>query len=375
MNEFLKDIIALSTLESYAKACVSIYDALNDLKKAGFKKVIIPSRGAYPFYAGARKVSYIYYEKWSDTLEFTTHFKKWLLPFTSDWGGHADPNFSSQKSRRFWAKILADVINGEDTMQIKYFRALVTTFGKLLTVNTEDVYPPARFSKNTDGDDRFIFIDTAISGRAIHEIISSFRDLGLTNYYIILIVDNNGESLNGEFRNTIQQERSQGRLVEIPVEKIFSEDTSPLLNEGISALVFPSIIQGAYAEISDLHRDGMVGAGLWFIDSLSHLKHTDPGKNGIMGALGSLLYAAINSYLDGESQFYPHMVDFDTSNMIERAAGLKINDPKSTAQFFRDRLHYRGVHTDFDLDVSGTHVVRVNFSEDQVGKFLKGIKG
>ncbi|MFC7526965.1 hypothetical protein ACFQRK_23615 [Parapedobacter sp. GCM10030251] len=374
MNEFIKEIITVSTLESYASGCVKIYDTLSKLKDIGYKKLIIPSRGAYPFYYGAQTVSVITGSRWGESFEFTTHFKKWLLPFTSDWGGHSNPDFSSRKSRMFWAKILADVINGEETIHLRYFRALVSTFGNLLTVNTGDVYPPANFSKNVSGDDKFIFIDTAISGRAIHEIITAFRDLGLTNYFIILVVDNNGNLLEGEYKNTIHTEKGQGRLVDIPVEKIFSEDASPLLNRGISALVFPSIIQGAYAEIPDFHRDEMVGAGIWFIDSLSHLRHTDPERNGIMGALGTLLYAAINAYLDGESEFHSHMVDFDTSNMIDRAGKLRIDDPKSTEQFFKDRLHYRNANIDLDLDVSGSHVVRVNFTEDEVGKFLKCIK-
>ena len=55
------------------------------------------------------------------------------------------------------------------------------------------------------------------------------------------------------------------------VKRIFSEDTSPLLNTGICSMVFSSLIQLAYNQIPDFRKDGLVGGGLWFIDVMKNL--------------------------------------------------------------------------------------------------------
>lgn len=90
MNEHLKELITSENVLSYSHACITVSDILLDLKKE-YKRLIIPSRGAYPFYNGALTSINFITNSSSEIMDFDRHFDLWLLPYTSDWG-QADIN-------------------------------------------------------------------------------------------------------------------------------------------------------------------------------------------------------------------------------------------------------------------------------------------
>lgn len=352
-------------------ACIELCDVLLSLKNKGYKRIVIPSRGAYPFYYGAISSLHLIADL-REIMEITKGDRLFLLPFTSDWG-KADIEISSSQMRKFWVKILADSIRREKTPYTIFYEMLVKIIGAKYTINTSDLLLDKRFKQDNGEDEKFIFIDTAISGRAICEIIDGFNEFDLKDFYIILIVDENGSKLRPEFLSVIEKEKSKGRLKQINVERIFSEDSSPILNSGISSLVFPSLMEHAFYEIKEFHRNDFIGAGLWFVDSISHLKEYNPNLNGIRGIFHSAIFSGISEKLIGNNQFFEEILERKISQALKWGNNINLFDSKSTKQLVYDRITTRGVKLKETVDVSNSHVIRINHETDEINNFVKKV--
>jgi hypothetical protein len=371
-EEIIKTITAENTI-SYAEACLQLYDELDSLRTQGFQRIVLPSRGAYPFYNGAMSAFYLLEQSYLKRNEFVLHYNLWLLPFTSDWGD-SEITISSAKVRMFWSKILADSIRKQQTPYLKFYHGLVKTVGKSYTMNTSELLLD-KAHKAEVKDERFIFIDTAISGRAITEIIESFYSLNLVDFYIILIVDNDGASLRPEFKNIIEREKARGKLFQINVKKIFSEDASPLLNTGISSLVFPNLMEHAYHSVKEFQNDGFIGAGLWFVDSVSHLRNYDPNLNGVRGTLASLKFTGLREILYSDNKWFTEMVSNHAQEIVKHAGAFNIYDPVNTKKIVYDRMKLKKVAIkEKFIDVSSSHVIRIQQDDAAIQTFVKSLK-
>ncbi|WP_288427868.1 hypothetical protein [uncultured Spirosoma sp.] len=343
------------------------------LKDENFKRIIIPSRGAYPFYDGARKSLHLLTDSSKDIVHFQKHFNVWLLPFTSDWG-ESISTITSDQIRKFWSKVLADIIRKENTVYSKFYNTLVDHVGKNLTINTSELKLSRQYKLDKSEDEKFIFIDTAISGRAICEIIQSFYDFNLTDFFIILLVDKKGNKLNREYKTIIEREKNRNRLYQIDVECIFSEDASPLLNSGIASIVFPSLLERAYAELPAFKNDGFIGGGLWFIDSTSHLRSFSPNLNKVHGILGTLLYKGLFHNLSHENIWSHELASLDTENIINLLGDFNLFDPVNTKELVYERIISRKKSISASIDVSSSHVVRINLDSDLITEFIRKVK-
>lgn len=370
MNDQLKTLFTHDNVLSYSEACITLSETLVELNDDNYARVIIPSRGAYPFWSAAQNALYWQAKLSKDVFKLYREYNLWLVPFTSDWGD-ADLTIDSRQIRRFWAKIVADSIRNEKSPYTEFYRNVVNTAGKRFTINTSQLFIDKSGLREAVTDEKFVFIDTAVSGRAIAEIIDAFHEFNLKDFFIILIVDDNGSKLRSEYTAIIEKEKAQGRLKQINVSKIFSEDASPLLNHGISSLVFPSLIETAINEVPEFKNNNFVGSGLWFIDSISHLKDTARPLNGIRGIAMNLVHAGISQYLFQEHTWFSDRVIHDVEMMIEWAGDFNLFDPTSTNGLFDSRLLARGIKITEKVDVSSSHVVRINLEQGMVNYIIK----
>lgn len=371
MNEFLKELITPENVLSYSKACVDVCDMLLTLKDEDYRRVIIPSRGAYPFYNGALTTLHFLQASPIERMDFRAHFNVWLLPYSADWGQASNPNNSPEKVRKFWSKILADSIRKQSTPFTHFYTNLVDLIGERLTLNTTELKLEKYYKKDTIDNEKFIFIDTGKSGQAICEIIESFKEFNLNDYFIILIADDNGEKIKPNYKKVIQEEINKGKLKQINVNRIYSEDASPLLNTGISSIVFPSLIERAYYEIPEFKKNEFVGAGLWFIDSSSHLREQNPNLNGVQGILATLNYKGISHYFGNEDLWFKDSTQFDVEKMIEWLGDFNLRNASYTKQLIYDRIASKTIELKEDVQVSSSHIIRINLPEDVITQIVK----
>ena len=371
MNEFLKNLITPENILSYSSACIEVCETLMDLKDDDFKRLIIPSRGAYPFYKGALNSYGVLTKKGIERHKFWSHFDLLLLPYTADWG-QANIETDSNSIRKFWSKILTDSIRKKSSPYTLFYNNLVDLVGERLTINTTNLKTDKYY--NNINNEKFIFIDTAISGKAICDIIESFHKFNLKDFFIILITNSDGSELKPEHRNVIEREKNLGRLKQINVKSIYSEDSSPLLNTGISSLVFPSLIERAYNEVSEFKNNGFVGAGLWFIDSASHLRAENPKLNGFRGILATLNSFGISINFGKEDTHFEELVKFEVENMIENLGNFNLQDGNSTKELIYNRIASKTNKLEEKVDVSGSHIIRIDLHPDIITNLIKPLR-
>jgi len=187
-----------------------------------------------------------------------------VLPFS------ADPfdEFDSKSIRGFWVKVLKDLIDAKkDSIYLKFYRFLVEKIAH------EGWYHSLHYNLPND---KFIFIDTVISGQAICEIIDHLNSNNLNNFYLILIVDENGEKIKPEYKRVLDYYESMQQCTLIKVKKLYTEDQGPAVS-GIWSTVYPQImskINEKYIWAKDIY-----GAGTFYTKVSSSKKinrfHTD----------------------------------------------------------------------------------------------------
>jgi len=367
-NQKIEELITYDNIMSYSKACIELRDTLIS-KEDEFKLLIIPSRGAYPFYSFSQKATY-YRKSGIERVKSNIHYNKWFLPYTADWGGEkANIQTDSKTVRFFWSKVLYDSIQKKVSPYTLFYENTIDVLKDKLTFNSGNCF--INLNKKTD---KFIFIDTAISGRAICEIMDSFDDLNIINYFIILLIDKSGGKLEKEYKSKIIKKEHEGRLKPIYVDNIFTEDSSPIMNGGISTVVFPSLIERASREIPEFKIDSNCGAGLWFIDSMSHLHGTK--LNGVRGAISYLIHLGIRAHFDdinAEAHLLYYIGDL-AKGIIKNLEDYNIFDQQKTEQLITNRIKKKNSNFKYPVKTSSSHVVRMQLDNKIISKIIKQSK-
>jgi len=373
MNSTLFNHLSTENVLSYSQACIDICSEFLTLKDEDFKRIIIPSRGAYPFYIGSKTALRCLTDSKFDLLNFELQFTTWLLPFTSDWG-HAKINVSSKQMRKFWVRVLADCLRQTSSPYSGFYEDIIDTVGKNLTINTSQLKLKNTFGKNSANNEKFIFIDTVVSGQAICEIIEAFYDFDLVDFYIIAIIDNSGSQLKKEYKDIIEREKSRGKLKQIYVKKIYSEDASPLLNSGISSIVFPSLIESAINDIPEFRHNNFVGGGIWFIDSISHLRSLNPNLNFVRAVINQFTFSGVRHLLDSKNPWFSDQVTDNVEQIISKLGNFNIFDQNMSKDIIYDRIRNKDSDFDKTIDVSSSHVIRIGLDEKIIGDIIKRTK-
>jgi len=186
-------------------------------------------------------------------------------------------------------------------------------------------------------------------------------------------VDDGGRGLKEEYNKNIMTEMSRGRLKLIYVRNIFSEDASPLLNSGISSIVFPSLISQSFYEVDEFKRNGFVGAGLWFIDSMSHLRRDYPSLNGVRGIIDTSVHSGILYSTIHQSDFFNEIINEGAERIIDWAGDFNIFDIESTKKLVYDRIASKKKSIDSKMDISSSHVLRIDLKQSIRASLVKKI--
>jgi hypothetical protein len=292
----LEEIFSEKNLLAYSRACLNLAVDMADtrIKKHPFDTLIIPSRGAVPFFLGM----YHSLDKLSvfggDFKEFYNgmavqpmlrklmprdcevsldfedcELKVLLAPFTADLNVEKIyPNENNDeytdKTRAYWANFTASLYQPPE---VRANNPFFKTFTDVVLRDIEGRDKIAEIYERFPTIKRAAMIDTVISGRASSSILKAFDGIaqlrGNENIMPIsfLIVDENGKKLKKKFSRYLDSKMYQEQVTKYLVPRIVSEDEGAALL-GVSATIYPSVMRGSKNfEIGG--REFFVGAGSW----------------------------------------------------------------------------------------------------------------
>jgi hypothetical protein len=311
----LEIIFSQANMQAYSGACYKMATKMADIRKKDFPfdTLVIPSRGAFPFFLGMthafRKLQNVddnikaIYQSMAiqpmleplmpadSGISSDIHKKDLrvlLIPFTADLN---IPKFDSEesneeyteKTRDYWARVTHSFFK-EPSMRVHnpYFK----TFTDIILRNIEGRSRAAEIYEEFPKIKKFAMIDTVISGRASNDILGAFdhiqaeqKDAGARGYedippFAFLIVDDDGKKLQKhQGFNAYLQERKNGKTEPVmippraqlyPIPRIVSEDENSSLL-GVSASIYPSLMK-ASKSMEYNGREFFVGAGSWHVN-------------------------------------------------------------------------------------------------------------
>lgn len=309
-NQSLEQILSEENLLAYSTACMALAEELASARKKNqFDTLLIPSRGAFPFLIGmvyslnkmrdlGDDIQDIYKNLVipsilaplipenshlsTDTKSATNRssLKVLLIPFTADlniekFDSTEDSTEYVQNTRRYWANVTASFFEEPSSREKgPYFR----TFTEIILRDLEKRDEIANIYQAFPKVNSFAMIDTVVSGRASHDILTSFdtlvREKKNQNLlpYSFLIVDQNGKKLERHpTYYSYLKEKEEKKLVKmLRIPRIVSEDENTALL-GVSAVVYPSLMKESKKLVyrvdkTEEEKPFFVGAGSWYIN-------------------------------------------------------------------------------------------------------------
>ncbi len=374
MPNFIETEFSNQNIIGYAKACLDLSDYIESYVRDGYTNVLMPSRGAYPFYRQAI----------SNMIDISNNLNKIgfiSLPYTADYTDGNENPLHSKQIRKFWTQVLVSILNGSNNVYMKYYKYLVDSVTKQnwKKENWDDYYPTIN-----DDTKRFIYIDTVISGSSAYDIISEF-ELNQLEYRAILIVDENGGRLNSIYKNELESKcdnNGERKVVLIDVPRLFTEDRGPGLG-GILGIVYPDLMKLAVNHISTFQNFEIIGSGIWL---LNNEIENNPAWYYPRIALESIISHLISIWREFEPEeeknkilmrwssycqenIYQQLMDVFIKNLNY----YKILDKQTTETIFlpifdslKKQHNNCGV---LRFEVSSSHVIRI-FFEDKYAKQL-----
>lgn len=344
--------VTLSSIDSYASACADLSSTVSRLKSEGYDLIVIPSRGASPFYNASKSFEYAINSEAAtpfSTSPILSRTETLYLPFTAD--SSDDTEVSSLQIRKYWAKVLAAIISRDSAdAALRFYRFLRAQAGEL-------ALGAAEVRGCLEG--KFMFIDTVVSGRAICDISQALNDLGMDQCHYILFVDKRGEDLTSENRKIIQSLEYCGRATVIYVDSIFTEDEGPSLS-GIWSVTFPDIMLTAKQHIEAF--SSCIGAGLYYHEIKKRPNGSNRNITKSNAILSTLLHCAVRSQFDSAERFL--------EELKRHVKGENLQDQKQTlavaAPLITDNLNF-----DVELSPSGSHVIRARNIGPDADAFIK----
>lgn len=387
----------------YARASRDLSAFIRVLNSEGYRNLVVPSRGAIPF---VRAATYAYMIegrsqatrdarlKQKYGLLDSPFMRKIVLPFS------ADPNESRQTSaaiREYWSRVLAATVrrDGRDP-HLTFYKFLVEKLAKRTWLDAMGRDLPT---------EKFIFIDTVISGRAICEIIEAFDQVGLAQCYFILLADKNGSKIEPQYKRIIDQLCFNARCTLIPISRMFTEDRGPGAS-GVWSTVYPQVLDAVQQTFSWGQQS--YGGGSFY--HLVSSAQTTPEKGigtatynmpvtlmnaSIKGAIHSALEAMqqIDQARDDLSAIYDsahaplesqvadyrmHIearmkkhLEFELDEMRESFEELGSYTPlsKETTRILAEP-RVKSQHPDAEVEVSSSHLIRVFLPAHEIDAFM-----
>lgn len=343
--------VTLSSVNSYASACADLSVAISNLKSMGYDLIVIPSRGATPFYDASKSFEYATKSETAEpfSIDARLHYTETLyLPFTAD--SSDDTEISSLQIRKYWAKVLTAIISRDhaDTA-LRFYKFLRAQAGEL-------ALGAAEVRGCLEG--KFIFIDTVVSGKAICEISQSLDALGMNKCHYILIVDKGGKGLTNNHRAVIQSLENCGRATVICVDSIFTEDEGPSLS-GVWSVTFPDLMLTAKQNIEDF--SSCVGAGLYYHEVRKRPDGSNLNITKANAILSNLLHCAVRSEFGIAERFLEDLKKhINDGNLQDQNQTLAIATP----------IIEENLKLNVKLSSSGSHVIRARNTRPEAEAFI-----
>lgn len=398
----LENIFSDKNILSYSSACIdlAVDMAEQKIKKNSFDTLVIPSRGAFPFFLGmlysldklkdidddsAKLLENICVQEMLHPLmsnKFKTcyDFQKsklnvLLIPFTADlnipkFDKTQDNEEYTTKTREYWARVTHAFLKDNNARSADpYFKSFIDEVLRKIENrgNIAEMYE--KFPKV----ENLSIIDTVISGRASNDILRSFDQIANERYLsgvsepdsvrpkAFLIVDEDGKKLekNRRFAVYLRDKESAGQAKLYKIPRIVSEDTNSSLL-GVSAAVYPSLMRASKSWDYN-GKEFFFGAGSWHINPRSKYKAH-------FNKFIDLIYSGIDSRFasDYESEeikvrkageFSEKLVDFQkyaTDNSM-----LSLSDEQNSDLDYLDQRN-KDVGSIFETH---SHVVHIPFNE------------
>jgi hypothetical protein len=157
-------------------------------------------------------------------------------------------------------------------------------------VSHHDPYEPQFRSE------RFVFVDTVVSGRAVSEIADAFEHEGLNQAHFLLVLDQNGHAMHPAYANKLRALEAAGRATLIPMETLFTEDQGPAVS-GVWSVIAPAMMDVARAEVSAF-ADGIIGSGLYYHEVRARADESNVNVTIGYSQLSTLLMSAVQLTAD-----------------------------------------------------------------------------
>ncbi|MBU4086606.1 MAG: hypothetical protein KKB21_03455 [Nanoarchaeota archaeon] len=383
----------------FGRACFDIAEIINaKSKNPSFNTLLIPSRGAVPFFIGAMYAVRCLEREYPDYAELATRLRVprmirefvapadaipeqveryrriniLLCPFTADINtdqfaqdfglvGRISNEDIINQTRSYWTRVVHGLSGGKKERSRNQYLQLYLFLLKKLEGRTEiaDEYEQA---PRVDG---MAMIDTVISGRASTTILDSFREVKISPQ-AILIVDNDGNSYKEPFKTKIRIGKDSGQITTLPIPRIFSEDRGACL-EGVAGMIYPSLMYYGMGMEVQGKPFFPVGAGSWH-----PLSQNDPHKKAFEAfckMLGSAVKVECADYhSDTNKEQALQEMRTDRKSLLSLLKSGKLLSLKST----KSDLEGFGIKylQDSKTYETSSHVVHIAFSEELSRKLL-----
>lgn len=377
----LESIFSKANLMNYAKACVGLaMDIPEIFEKEKLDTLVIPSRGAVPFFLGmnygieqisnselaSEEVDNFYQnlgvqDSLLPLLPENSGIKKGsledkayrvlLAPFTADlnlnkFDENEDTDEYILKTRQYWANVTASMfLPREERKKDPYFKS----FADVVLRHIEKRDDVAELYENFPTINKFGIMDTVISGRASNNILKAFDKLSMEKKnpnlqpYSFLIVDEDGKKLRSDFERYLRGKKYDSKASFYPIHRIVSEDENASLL-GVGAVVYPSVMK-ASKEMLTLGEDKefFIGAGSWRLDEDLGKKRENNHINNFDQFM-DLIYSGIDLDLHGDQEsfniFSEKREKFLDTAYENNILGQAVFDPKYISKQVRYSLKH-----------------------------------
>lgn len=390
----IRDLVTPSNVLAYASAGIAVARTAQRLRARGYASMIIPSRGAVPVMDVAR--SYYRSILWphisrADRADIGSVTRigpltlTFQAPFTADAGEMGVANLDTSHIRTFWARVVAAIARGD--LNNPNYRLYRFVRDEVCKVGHHD-----SLERRIRGE-RFIFIDTVVSGQAVSEIVEAFDAEGLDQIHYILMLDENGERMKPQFAWRLRQLEAQGRATLIQVPVLFTEDQGPAVS-GVWSVVVPRLMDLARTE--SVFSDGVVGAGLYYVEVMKREDESNLPLTIANAKLHTLLFQAMHIAADPDhvaedmddlsvgfadegamqqlfqlAPLHSRYFSYAVEEYVEHIEKNGLFDQACTHRMAMPRLRAGLGGVAANVDVSSSHCLRLDIGEDEAAAFLR----
>lgn len=357
--------LTLENLKSYADGCETVALKLLDLEAYGFHDMVVPSRGASPIENAA---SAYFHSVWKQSFDdpadriramrahtFGPMVNPLYLPFTADLPPSVT-GVDSRDIRRFWTGVLAAIVSKDKASPYLRF------YGFLRDQVCRVGFPHRHELEPTLGR-KFVFLDTVVSGQAVHEIMDAFDEFGLTDCHFILVADANGERIKPLHRGRIDEMVAAGRATLIPFKRLFTEDQGPAVS-GVWSVTLPELMEVARETIPAFRSSGAIGAGLYYHEVSAREDKTNLAATVSIGRLASLKHFVWSPYIRDDA------IEHELGVLRDHLRTNRILRPNTTLAMAEPVLRASS-HGSPKFAASSSHALRVHYSKDEAAKLLQ----